>query len=197
MTRELEEWLEPERLTQGDLFRRETKEFLAKVRIGEADLYRWNQAGWLSDEALHAEELDMATISEIGFVRDIATSGLFTDDIDRLLLQLEKPYRYSPTAIAYSFKYGWVQMPPRLAHDEVDEFMAEHLEKWLLWKSMLDDGPQVLSDVGVALAQGRHGRNLPRSRECEARFRGSKGSPNGMSRDGGHANRQVEGTWIR
>ena len=196
MTRELEEWLEPERLTQGDLFRRETKEFLAKVRIGEADLYRWNQAGWLSDEALHAEELDMATISEIGFVRDIATSGLFTDDIDRLLLQLEKPYRYSPTAIAYSFKdSGWVQMPPRLTHTRL---MSS-------WRSILRSGcygnlclmTALKSLATWALHLPVHGRNLPRSRECEARFRGSKGSPNGMSRDGGHANRQVEGTWIR
>lgn len=141
------EWLEPVRPTQYSLFPKTRKEVLARAMIGEADLYRWNQAGWLSDETLNAEEFDDAKINEVCFVRDLATSGLFTDDIDRILLQLPKPYSYDPSCTAYSFRYGWVRKPPSLTPYDYDEFMEENLGEWLMEKALLSEGNVLLSDV--------------------------------------------------
>lgn len=156
MNRLTERWMAPEQVAQLELFPRDRKEVLAIMRVGEADLARWHAAGWLSDECLQDdEEISEPCVTEICFIADIARSGLFVDDIDRLLMQLQKPYSYYPTRIAYSFRFGWVVPVPPPDPLDLDEFMREHVHEWLMGKVFDEDADETFWEVALALADAR------------------------------------------
>lgn len=126
------------------MFPQKRGEFLALAQVGEADLVRWRDAGWLSSDHATTEYLDQPEQFEILFVRNIARSGLYADDIDRLLASLEKPYSYHPTQTAYSFAMGWVASPWPEAEDAHFE---THLLDWVHKKLEEDPESEVLADL--------------------------------------------------
>jgi hypothetical protein len=97
-------------------------------------LERWRAKGWISFDATGLETLDEALLHEIIFVRNMARSGLPDVQINGLLQELEPPYRYDPTRIAYSFAFGWVQIPALPDDGEVDVFFREHMSTWVFEK---------------------------------------------------------------
>lgn len=125
------DWQEPTQTSQLDLFPIKRLKALSLLKVGEADLQRWVDQGWLSSTYADQEELSAPAFHEVVFVRDIAQSGLFVDDIERLLEFLPKPFRYDPVRIAYSFKHGWVQLPPPPDEDALDAFFYAHLMNWI------------------------------------------------------------------
>ncbi len=65
---------------------------------------------------------------ELQFVAEIARSGLNDALVTEFLGSLDKPYRYNPDFIAYSFAHGWVS-PIRLR--DSFEVVDENVEQWL------------------------------------------------------------------
>jgi hypothetical protein len=70
------------------------------------------------------------------FVRNLARSGLPDAQIDGLLREFEPPYRYDPSRTAYSFAFGWVQIPALPDDREVDAFFREHMSTWVFEKAL-------------------------------------------------------------
>jgi hypothetical protein len=110
------------------LFGNERDVVLAAAFVSLDDMVRWHQNGWISYDATRVDDLDEAQHVEMFFVRDIARSGLSNAVITRMLSELPRPYAYSPERVAYSFHFGWVQLPYPLS---MDEMMTSHLSQWL------------------------------------------------------------------
>ena len=124
------------RTSQLDLYQRNREEVLAIARVSLDDLERWRAKGWISFDAAEFETLDEPLLHEIVFVRNLARSGLPDAQIDGLLRELVSPYRYDPTRTAYSFAFGWVQIPALPDSSEVDVFFREHMSTWVFDKAV-------------------------------------------------------------
>ncbi|MGO9060395.1 MAG: hypothetical protein ACLQU2_23885 [Candidatus Binataceae bacterium] len=119
------------RQLEFDLYSQERDWYLAIVGISLDDLDRWRAKGWVSFDARDLERLTESMMKEVVFIRNLAQSFLCDAQVDALLKELQKPYQYDPTRIAYSFAYGWVQPPLVLDERELDEFVQYHLRKWI------------------------------------------------------------------
>jgi hypothetical protein len=117
-----------------DLDSTERDWYLAIAGISLDDLDRWRAKGWVSFDARGVERLTKPMMNEVVFIRNLAQSFLSDAQVDALLKELEKPYQYDPTRLAYSFAYGWVQPPPVLDAIEIDEFVESHLRGWIDYK---------------------------------------------------------------
>ena len=113
---------------QAVLFGNEPETILAEAAVSDEEVQQWQQHGWLSFDLATTEMLDDAQRTEIFFLREITKSGLPPAVITQLLSELPRPYAYSPKLVAYSFRFGWVQLPRPASLDE----MLEHfLPDWL------------------------------------------------------------------
>jgi hypothetical protein len=140
-------WQKPTQTLQLDLFQMKRLKALSLLKVGEADLQRWVDQGWLSSTYAGQEELSQPAYHEIIFVRNIAQSGLYADDIERILMGLPKPYCYDPCRIAYSFKDGWIELPAPPDDIELDAFFHEHLMSWVERKKAERNDKAFLSEV--------------------------------------------------
>lgn len=119
---------------QPCLFRVSLPDALAKLGVSPDDLNRWHGQGWLSFDATMDEELDEFSdpkLWEIQVVRDIVRSGLTDAQIGVLFSKLPKPFAFNPDALVYSFRHGWVLVPPRVEIPEPSEVIEEHLDDWI------------------------------------------------------------------
>lgn len=124
-------WQRPERETQLDLFEEPRDRLLALAGISLDDAERWRARGWVSFDVRDVARLDHGRVFELCFVRDLARSGLSNVQIDVLLEELEPPYRYDPSRTAYSFRWGWVQLPPMPTTEQMDAYVRRHLPAWI------------------------------------------------------------------
>lgn len=134
------------RTLQREFWSRARNELLAVARVSLDELGRWREKAWISFDAGQYEVLDTGQFQEIVFISNLARSGLSDEQIDQLLGELERPYRYDPVRTAYSFGLGWVQMPPMPEEDEVDTFFREYMPKWIRDKA-LDDEIDLLREL--------------------------------------------------
>ena len=127
-------WAYPKNENTGQqyLFKTSTDEVLAKLRVSHDDARRWLDKGWVSFDVC---ELEPPLEAECRFIAAIARSGLNDALVNRLLSSLEKPYRYDPDSIAYSFEHGWVSPP---AEQEPFDVIEENIEDWLT--SLVEEG---------------------------------------------------------
>lgn len=130
-------WAQPAKHDESQryLFGMPTNELLANLKVSHDDALRWQSQGWLSFDVGQVEELERPLEWELRFIASIARSGLYDAQVTELLASLEKPYRYDPDLIAFSFQHGWVS-PPR----ERDAFdvIEESVDDWL--ESLAEDG---------------------------------------------------------
>jgi hypothetical protein len=134
---------------------------LARARVSLDELERWRAKGWISFDAAELETLDEPLLHEIMFVRNLARSGLPDAQIDGLLRELEPPYRYDPTRTAYSFAFGWVQIPALPEDSEVDVFFREHMSTWVFEKAVLGEFAlleELRDTIMVKIAEERSAR---------------------------------------
>ena len=113
---------------QMTLFASPVEEALANLKISTDEVHRWQKQGWISFEIDSATSLDEDGKWELEFVRNIARSGLSDQQISAFLKELPKPFSYDPLRTAYSFAYGWVQVPQMR---EPSEIIEEHLYSWI------------------------------------------------------------------
>jgi hypothetical protein len=128
-------WQHPERETQLDLFKEPRDRLLALAGISLDDAEGWRARGWVSFDVRDVAQLDNGRIYELCFVRDLARSGLSKVQIDVLLEELDAPYLYDPARTAYSFNWGWVQLPPQPTPSQMDEYVRRHLSEWILGRA--------------------------------------------------------------
>lgn len=126
------QWRVPNRDMQLTLFLISAEEALADATVSRDDVERWCAAGWLSPKLLTASGYDQPDLFELAFVRDLARSGLSDAQIGRLLSQLPQPYSYDSTRVAYSFHYGWVELPLFYSEKEVKGMIDDFLEEWVV-----------------------------------------------------------------
>jgi hypothetical protein len=127
------------RKAQLELYPRPRDGVLARARVSLDELERWRVKGWISFDAAKFETLDEPLLDEILFVRNLAQSGLPEAQIDGLLRELAPPYRYDPSRTAYSFAFGWAQIPALPDDSEVDSFFREHMSAWVFEKAVLGE----------------------------------------------------------
>lgn len=115
---------------QATLFPTTLKELLKELGVTRRELNDWNRRGWtaLSDLKAKADEPERY---ELVFLRDIARSGLRSDQVHLLLQSLEKPYTYNPQTTLLSFAHGWVQLVPPPEQPAAGVVIEEHLDDWL------------------------------------------------------------------
>lgn len=138
-------WRSPTRECQLTLFPVDAATALAEAGVSCDDVKRWTESGWLSEELASAEKLDSPHLLEIAFVRDIARSGISDAQITQLLSRIKKPYWYDSGMVAYSFLYGWVQLPIFFEENEVRAFIDDFIEDWIDEKRKTD--PSRLEEV--------------------------------------------------
>ncbi len=98
---------------------------LASLSVSEDEIRRWHDAGWISEQAVTGELLHGYLVEEIEFIRDIARSGLSDGQISLLLRNLgHDEFSYNCHEIAYSFRYGRVQVAEPERPDFI-EFISE------------------------------------------------------------------------
>lgn len=151
-------WQRPVQLSQLELFQRDRDEVLAFLRVSRDDLDRWRAKGWLSADATESTVVQDPQLSEIVFVRNVARSGLSDSQVDALLRDLDAPYRYDPLRTAYSFAYGWVQIPAMPDEREMDTFFDEHFSTWIHRKISEGDTSfleQRRFEIALAIADAR------------------------------------------
>lgn len=117
-------WEKPARLSQLDLFANPRDRMLVHIGVSIDEVERWRALGWISFDVREVATLDTGRVAEICFVRNLARAGLGDLQIARLLDELESPYLYDPVRTAYSFAFGWVQLPQPPTESEIDEFMT-------------------------------------------------------------------------
>lgn len=127
------------RESQLDLFPKHRDELLAMAKVSLDDVERWHKRGWISFDASVLDTLVEPLFSELCFIRNLARSGLSDMQIEQLLGELEPPYRYHPTRTAYSFAFGWVQIPPMPQEEDVDAFVQESMPEWIADKARLGE----------------------------------------------------------
>jgi len=98
---------------------------LAALSVSEDEIRRWHEAGWISEQAVTGELLHDYLVEEIEFIRDIARSGLADGQISSLLRDLgHREFSYNGNEVAFSFRYGWVQVAEPERPDFI-EFISE------------------------------------------------------------------------
>lgn len=120
-------WRRPCPDTHPRLFGESVEEALVSLQVSRDDVRRWEKSGWLSFDIDQPDWLETPLIWEIGFVRNLARSGLSDLQISEFVRSLRKPFRFDPDSLAYHFQFGWV-CPIR--HDP-DDVVEEHLDDWL------------------------------------------------------------------
>lgn len=123
-------WKRPRQRDRGQacLFADPRDVGLASLSVSEDEIRRWHEAGWISEQAVTGELLHDNLVEEIEFVRDIARSGLSDGQISSLLRNLgHDEFSYNGHEVAYSFRYGWVQVAeperPDFAEPERPDFI--------------------------------------------------------------------------
>lgn len=106
-------WERPQRKTQHTLFADSTERSLAAAGITSDEANDWFEWGWLSCMPAFLDAVDELAWTELLFVRDMARSNIPHAAMSAMLKQLPKPLLYDPCRIAYSFRYGWVELPTR------------------------------------------------------------------------------------
>lgn len=104
---------------------------LAEAKISVEQAERWFEKGWLSFSCREREALDQHHMAELVFVRSVAESLLSDTQVDAILGHLSKPYNYDCTRVAWSFMYGWVEMPIFYQKRNMDRIFEEHFDQWL------------------------------------------------------------------
>ena len=146
----MKSWQQPQNLdsSQAYLFGTPTDEVLARLRVSHDEAKRWLDRGWLSFNVEEVDELDPPCEFELQFIAELARSGLKDALVTDMLGSLQKPYRYNPYFIAYSFSQGWVS--PIRFRDSF-EVVDENVERWL--KSLAEKGEtQRLIDLHEVIA---------------------------------------------
>jgi len=106
-------WERPTPVIQHSLFPERTEQSLAAARIDANEANDWFASGWLSSMPAFMDGVDEPAWVELLFVRDLAGSGIPPQVISELLRTLPRPLVYDADRVAYSFRYGWVQLPSR------------------------------------------------------------------------------------
>jgi hypothetical protein len=127
--------LPQQKFAQGVLFGNEPETILAEAALSWEEVQQWQELGWLSFDFAATEMLDDAQRAEIFFLRDLTRSCLPTEVVMPLLAKLPRPYAYSSQLVAYSFRYGWVQLPRPAS---LDEMLEQFLPDWL--DAQIEDG---------------------------------------------------------
>lgn len=122
---------DPEMHCQLYLFAPKLNEVAVEYKVSIDELNRWHEKGWLSFNPKENREFSEPDIFEIRFIRDIVRSGLSDACLEKLFIQLSKPYSYNPDRIAYSFSLGWVEHTESCEEIDYAEVIEEHLEEWL------------------------------------------------------------------
>jgi len=127
---------------QKFLFEVSLKDILARMKVSADDISKWHAHGWISitvSEDIFVNEFDDPCVFEIEFVRDIVRSGLSDAQIRYILEILPKPFVFDPRKIAFSFKYGWVEV----SHSEDPSFdFDKELEL-----ELEENGPERLKEL--------------------------------------------------
>ena len=116
---------------QQSLFQTTLKDELVRLRISADELSRWYSSDWVSFDGstdLRLNEHDDPRILELIFVRDISRSGLSDSQLKYLFDQLPKPFAFDPDRIAYSFRYGWVEI---VQTEPPENMIEDHIYEWL------------------------------------------------------------------
>ncbi len=108
-------WQLPVRCSQHTLFGDDAERSLAAARVTADEANQWFEWGWLSSMPAFIDAVDEPMWAELLFVRDLAASKAPREAISALLKQLPRPYHYDSCRVAYSFRYGWVELPVRHA----------------------------------------------------------------------------------
>lgn len=106
-------WVRPSRIEQHTLFGTDTERSLAAAGVSADDANHWFELGWLSFMPAFIDAIDEPVWHELLFIRDVAASGMSEDAVTALLKQLPRPCVYDPYRVAFSFRFGWVQLPTR------------------------------------------------------------------------------------
>ena len=162
MSRDLPEaagdrWRRPAVNVQPTLFPKLADEVLAGLGVERGDARRWRELGWLSFDVDAAKHIDEPEEWEVAFVRNIARSNLSLRQIDELLADLPKPFRYDPVATAYHFEHGWGTPRKEDPFDVIDR----EVEDWV--NDLAQNGRSgrleaLLEAVSQALASMDEGR---------------------------------------
>ena len=126
-------WIRPTRIKEPTLFPQPTANVLSEAGVTARDMDVWHARGWLSFKSDSKTELDAPDRAELTFIRDLANSGLGAIVIDKLLSGLKRPYRYNADRIAFSFKFGWVELDERWYEpdwNEIVELIQENFDSW-------------------------------------------------------------------
>jgi hypothetical protein len=161
-------WEKPLRLDQLELFARGRDRALMTAGVSIDEVERWRGLGWISFDVREEATVDSGRLAEICFVRNLAHSGLSDLQIERLLGELEPPYRYDPTVTAYSFAFGWVRRPPPATPEDRDEFIGRHLRDWARERVAFEDDERLdrlILDATAEIAEARRQRNEVRAKE--------------------------------
>lgn len=126
----MKSWQEPQNLVSDQLylFNTPTDEVLARLRVSHDEANRWLDRGWLSFDVEEVDEVDPPREFELQFISELARSGLNDAVVTDMLGSLQKPYRYNPYFIAYSFSQGWVSP---IRYRDPFEVVDENVERWL------------------------------------------------------------------
>ncbi len=109
----------------------DTATVLAEAGISVEQARRWFGNGWLSFSPDERPKLDSHEMRELSFVRSLADSPLTESQIGTFLSRLFKPYRYDCSRVAWSFLYGWVEMPIFWEQRDLNRVFEEHFDQWL------------------------------------------------------------------
>lgn len=84
-------------------------------------------------------QLDEPEVWEISFVRNIAQSGFSIAQINKLLTDLPRPYRYDPANTTYHFVHGWVTPLHPAPFDVIDR----EVDAWIDHLAEQHDGSRL------------------------------------------------------
>jgi len=157
-TEDLDDWERPERRAQLDMFAEPRDRILALAGVSIEEMERWRAFGWISFDVRDVPSLDEGRWSEMCFVRNIARSGLSDIQISCFLEELDPPYSYDALRTAYSFAYGWVQLPIMPTDDQKDAYLQKHLSSWIQRQVLHGEYRMltgVYSEIMVSVARAR------------------------------------------
>ena len=155
-----EPWLRPVQNNQPTLFQDPTEEWLARTRVSRDELKRWQELGWISFDVDASPTLDEPEQWELCFVRNIVRSGLSDEQINEILGELSKPYRYDPMRTAYNFAWGWVQCPSMPDMRDIYEIIDENLSEWIE-EQVANGNTDRLGDLMFEIVQLRRAGDKP------------------------------------
>lgn len=118
---------------QSCLFKKPLLAALAELHVSVDDLAKWYAKDWLSfngRQITEVDEFDDPRIWELTVIRDIVRAGLNDAQVEHLIRQLPKPCAVSPDRLAYSFRYGWIEIIAPTKPD-TDAIIEENIDDWL------------------------------------------------------------------